>query len=482
MSESQNRKGSNKKLYVIFISLALTLLLAAIVILVAFQGSLNSISIIFLKSSQLLLNSVRVTIMNLLNEFNTYFWVYFPLGIIGIWRWSVWTIKKICAMQYSPIIPSEIPGYHTTMSVVTPVYDENPEIFREALESWDANSADEIIAVIDVTDTNCINVFKNFSYDKPYAKLIVTSKPGKRPALADGILQSKGQIVALVDSDVIWAPGVRKILLAPFRDAKIGGVTASQYSAPPENMLQKIGAMLWSQRNYLEWPSQVAMGKVIMCLSGRTSLYRRRILLPKLDYFLNEIILGRKKESGEDKCLTRVIQKDGWNTYYQRDANVFSKIPPDFKTFWNQRVRWTRNSFNSDLLSFWEGWIWHHRFLAFVTIDRLLSLFPLYVGPITFGFAILKHDWYIAISILLLWLIGRGIKLYPYLRTHKQDVILVPVYVVSNFIFGAARIYALFAIRRQKWIRANKREEEKKEKNILNNQELIIGNKEKSIT
>ncbi len=462
LEKQKNGKTTTNNLhyFAILISLALSLLLLTLVMLGAFQLTIKGlIDTLHVKT---LLNSVKATIIQLVNELNKYFWVYFPLGIIGIWRWTTWSIKKICASRYTPISSPEIPGYHTTMAVVTPVYDEKPELFRQALKSWDANSPDEIIAVIDWKDTNCINIFKEFSRNKAYAKLIITTKPGKRRALADGIIQAKSQIVALVDSDVVWAPDIRKILLAPFKEPKIGGVTTSQYAAgETKSVLQKIADMLWSQRNHLEWPSQVAMGKVVMCLSGRTSLYRRHILLPKLDYFLNEIILGRKKESGDDKCLTRIIQKDGWNTYFQKNARVFTETPSDFKTYWHQKVRWTRNSFNSDLMSMWEGWIWHHPFLAFATVDRFISVFTLFIGPIAFGFALLENQWILAMSILALWLVGRGIKLYPYLRINRHDLIVVPVYVAMNFTLGAARIYALFTIRRQKWIRAENRQEEK---------------------
>ena len=39
------------------------------------------------------------------------------------------------------------------MTIVTPVYQEDPVIFRHAIESWLANEGvDEIICVIDVTD------------------------------------------------------------------------------------------------------------------------------------------------------------------------------------------------------------------------------------------------------------------------------------------------------------------------------------------
>ena len=40
--------------------------------------------------------------------------------------------------------------------------------------------------------------------------MVVTPNPGKRPALALGIRKAKSKIVALVDSDVIWAPAIKK--------------------------------------------------------------------------------------------------------------------------------------------------------------------------------------------------------------------------------------------------------------------------------
>ena len=33
------------------------------------------------------------------------YWLVIPLGVIGIWRWTVWLIKKIVASFYSPILP-----------------------------------------------------------------------------------------------------------------------------------------------------------------------------------------------------------------------------------------------------------------------------------------------------------------------------------------------------------------------------------------
>src|SRR5665647_204055 len=84
---------------------------------------------------------------------------YLPLGIIGIWRWSVWIIRKTISLFYK--MPRG--NFNSTLSIVTPVYNESPETFRVALDSWKANQPDEIIAVIDYSDLNSIEVFKGFA-------------------------------------------------------------------------------------------------------------------------------------------------------------------------------------------------------------------------------------------------------------------------------------------------------------------------------
>lgn len=379
-----------------------------------------------------------------------HFWFYIPLGIVGIWRWLVWGVKKTGAAFYKPM-PEDSSNY--TLSIITPVYDEDPETFNLALLSWERNKPDEIIAVIDKRDKDCVRVFQTFCRTRPWAKLIITSKPGKRQALADGIEQAKSEIVALVDSDTIWDSKVKRKLLGPFSNPEIGGVTPRNHPVKRQSIWEKMTDVFWDMRNYYDLPSQTAMGSALTCLTGRTSLYRREIIMPRLAEFLNEILLGKRKESGEDKCLTRLLQRDGWKTYYQSTAVVYSMAATDFKTFITQRLRWTRNSHNSDLVSLFDGWAWRHPYLAFYMIDRFISTFTLFLGPIFLGISIYYHQFTITLAIFTLWMVGRGIKILPHLRRHPEDVTLIPIFVAVNFLMALIKLYALITIREQKWIR-----------------------------
>jgi glycosyltransferase involved in cell wall biosynthesis len=395
-----------------------------------------------------------------------HFWFYIPLGIVGLWRWSVWGIKKVCSMYYLPIEPTR-PSQGTTLSIVTPVYNEEPSRFKAALDSWEANNPDELIAVIDEVDKACIEIFKEFKKNKPWARLVITAEPGKRSALADGILLSQSSIIALADSDTIWAPNIKQTLLVPFKDPKIAGVTPRNHVIECVSIWQKMTDIFWDMRNYIDMPSQTAMGECLSCLTGRTSLYRREVLVPKLHEFLNEYILGRRKESGEDKCLTRLVQQEGWKTYYQSDAVIYSYAPSDFRTFWKQRMRWTRNSHNSDLKSLLDGWVWKHHYLTFCMIDRFVSTFTLFLGPIYFGIAVVLQQWVVAGAILCLWIVGRGIKIIPHLRRRPEDTVLVPVFVAINFMIAIIKLYALITLREQKWIRRHYKLEGWEEKTSL---------------
>src|SRR5262245_7206143 len=54
------------------------------------------------------------------------YWMLIPIGIIGIWRWSVWTIKKIISLGYTPIVLPAVgkgspPAWKKpSMSIITP--------------------------------------------------------------------------------------------------------------------------------------------------------------------------------------------------------------------------------------------------------------------------------------------------------------------------------------------------------------------------
>jgi hyaluronan synthase len=58
------------------------------------------------------------------------FWYVIPLGVIGLVRWSSWLVRRVPAAYYAPVTSD----HREPITVVTPVYDEDPTIFRYAVQ------------------------------------------------------------------------------------------------------------------------------------------------------------------------------------------------------------------------------------------------------------------------------------------------------------------------------------------------------------
>jgi cellulose synthase/poly-beta-1,6-N-acetylglucosamine synthase-like glycosyltransferase len=371
-----------------------------------------------------------------------------PIGTLGIVRWSMWLAKRIPALFYRPIHND----HDTTATIVTPVYNEDPALFRRAIESWIANKPDRIIAVIDVTDTQCLAIAQEY----PQVDTILIEVPGKRPALAVGVDAATTDLVVLVDSDVIWEPDVLKKLKMPFADPKIGGVGTRQHMYPTDGqaptLWERMADIYLDIRYSDEVPATTRWGRAVSCLSGRTAAYRTRLLQSLRQPFLEETFLGTPCMSGDDKRYTCLILQNDYHTWNQLDAHVYSTFKPNLAGFLKQRLRWSRNSFRSDLRALWQGWVWRYPYLAILLIDKTIAPFTLLVGPVVLILALIVGHWQLVFSLLIWWHVSRAFKIWPHLRRHPADWLILPVFVAVNFCMSIVKAEALLTITEHKWL------------------------------
>jgi hypothetical protein len=370
--------------------------------------------------------------------------VYIPLGVLGFVRWLSWVIRQVPATFYRPVVND----HREPLTVVTPVYQEDPDLFRAALRSWQANTVTEIICVIDITDTRSISVARELG-----ATVIVTDVPGKRDALRQGWQAATTPLVALVDSDTLWAPDVAHHACMPFADAQVGAVTTRQNVHHPRTLWQHLNDMYLDYRYFHELASQSVAGKAVSCLSGRTALYRRELLDQHTEAFLGETFWGIPCLSGDDKRLTMLTLQTGQHAVLQRSARVWSHFPPDAPTFFKQRLRWARNTWRSDLRALTSRWIWQRPFLAFWMVDKAISSFTLLASPAYLALALAQHHYRLAGILAAWWMLSRSAKLLPHLERHPTHLLtLMPAYILTSFAMAAIKITALATIRHQRWL------------------------------
>lgn len=371
-----------------------------------------------------------------------------PIGVLGMFRWAMWLAKRIPALFYRPIEND----YNTTATIVTPVYNEDPVLFRRALDSWIANGPERIIAVVDVTDTSSMEIARSY----PQVDVIPIDIPGKRPALAVGVDATTTDIVVLVDSDVIWEPDVLKKLKMPFANPKIGGVGTRQHMYPSDGikptLWERLADIYLDIRYSDEVPATTRWGMAVSCLSGRTAAYRTHLLQNLREPFLNETFNGHPCMSGDDKRYTSLILQNGYRTWNQLNACVYSTFNPKFRGFVKQRIRWSRNSFRSDLRALWQGWVWRYPYLAIMLIDKTIAPFTLLISPIVLFVAIILGNWKLVLILLAWWLISRAIKIWPHLRRRPADWLILPVFLAITYYMSLVKAYALFTINEHKWL------------------------------
>jgi hyaluronan synthase len=374
-------------------------------------------------------------------------WWYYvlgtPLGILGLIRWSLWLVRRVPAVLYTPIVGD----YRLPMSIVVPVYQEDPEIFETAIRSWLDNRVAEIILVIDVTDAACIAIARRYP-----VTVLLTDVPGKRDALRKGWNAASTELVALVDSDTIWAPDVYAEVCKPFADPRIGGVGTRQNVYRPHGFLARITDMFLDHRYYDENACQSYVGQAVSCLSGRTAIYRRALLMEIQQEFMHETFWGVQCLSGDDKRLTTLILERGHLTYMQRSALVWSTFPTGWKQFRSQRLRWARNTWRSDLRALSRGWSWQHPFLAYTMLDKAVSCFTLLVGPGFLIYSLITERWLFVAVLAIWWQISRSAKLLPHLRRQPSSFFIILGYVAVSWVMALIKIRALLTIRQQRWL------------------------------
>ena len=386
--------------------------------------------------------------------------LYVPLSFIGLWRWSFWIVRRVGAALYRPTVeawPSK--SKQPSVSLVTPVYNEDPVVFEEAMQSWIENGVDEIIAVIDKSNTGHIINFQrryiNSPTHKTTCRLIVTPKPGKRAALCDGIEIATGDIIVLVDSDTIWETGLLKKTLPYFTNEKIGGATVAQRIQNPNTIGNVMFDILLWTRYKEEVPFLLAVGRVFNTLSGRTAFYRREAILNKnydnIHSLRHEFFMGTRGISGDDKRLTHLIIEQGWHTAYVQGATVYTPGLGSIKTFLKQRLRWTRNSWRADLRAVGRGWVWAHPALAIFMLDRFIQPVFMLIGPVVFVLAIINKEWLFAGILIVWWGLSRFIRLFGYFRESPKRLGYLPAYIIYGYVNAIIKIYALATLVENSW-------------------------------
>jgi hyaluronan synthase len=376
-----------------------------------------------------------------------------PFLAFFVYVWTVWTGKALAARRCRA---SRAPSPALTTTVIVPVFQEREELFRRVLASVRAEAPTEIVVVVDGGDWEVACVAQYYGNT-----VLRIPKLGKRVAIGAGLeaATADADVVLVVDSDTIWAPGALRELLRPFADPRVGGVTPRQAIFDPDgNAVRRLADWIEDIRYHLVVPAQSAFGQV-GCLAGRTIAYRREAFVPAVRALVTQKVLGVPQTVGDDRVLTNELLRAGWRTVYQSTALVTTDAPNDWPTFWRQQLRWGRSSQRETLLSL--RWLWRRPVALLCFVTDVATPFALYA---VFALAVAHGvrgghggatGWSLGVELLLGYLgmmVSIGLRQVGHFRRHPRDVARLPLFVLQlTFVMVPLRIVAFATMLHQGW-------------------------------
>lgn len=281
---------------------------------------------------------------------------------------------------------------------------------------------------------------------------------GKRKALYVGYKKAKGDVIVTIDADgAIGRAALRNVVVPLMNDGRVGAVSGRVAALNErDNFLTRMLAVRYSVSFDFGRAYQSVFGTVVCCPGALTAM--RKDLLEKIIYeFMHQKFLNQPCTHGEDRALTTLILRSGYDVKYQSNAVVYTNVPREFKQMNRMYVRWTRSYLRESV--FLGRFIFsrekkRHRVLPVIDFVFLNFLHPFHLfslGLIVYAFAVnplfmLRHLTLLPIASLML-------SLY-YLRTNKSLRFLygIPYGFIAVFFLWWIVPFSVLTMKNQSWV------------------------------
>jgi len=275
--------------------------------------------------------------------------------------------------------PAKDAGLEPDVAIVMPAFNEQDAIgasLRSLLALDYPADKLEIVAVDDGSTDGTLDEMRAIDSDR-LRVIALGSNQGKRAAMAEGIRATEAEIIAFVDSDSVLEPDALRILVQGFADERVGAICGhADVLNVRETWLTKMQAVRYFVAFRVVKAAE-SIFSAVTCCSGCFSAYRRSAILPHLEWWENQRFLGLPSTFGDDRSLTNCVLRDH-KVRYESRAVSHTAVPPHFKQFMTQQLRWKRSWTRESLIV--GRFIWRKHPLAALATYAGIAL-PL-IAPI----------------------------------------------------------------------------------------------------
>ncbi len=342
-----------------------------------------------------------------------------------VWRVWLWLGYRPMQSVEDRLLP--------TVSVIIPAFNEG-ELVQESIRSVvQSDYPGHLLQVIVVDDGSTDDTwqFIRGAADEAPGRVTTIRQPtngGKRHALYAGFRRATGEVWVTVDSDSILEPDALRNGVSPLvRDSRIGLVAGCVKVLNRNDSLITRFLKVQFVISFTFSRAYQSMFRGLLTTPGALSIYRASAVKPLLNRWLHQTFGGVRCMTGEDRAMTNLITAQGFHSFFQSNAVVWSKMPTGYTGMTRMFLRWARSNIRETivLLSFLfkpfrSEYVWGFRINSVLIASTLVVpyflIFQSYFLLLTSPSWLFKHATIIALMSIPMALI--------YLRNEKDSDLL----------------------------------------------------------
>jgi hyaluronan synthase len=287
------------------------------------------------------------------------FWERFTLAYFGVLVAYTWYLFALLLVH--DVKPRRYPRYGgEKIAVLIPCYNEDAALVEESIRTVLAAQGNKQVIVIDDGSTNGVQThLRELERELPIHLHVFPNNKGKREALHHAtthMLDDDAAFVVTIDSDTLLEPDALVRVVEPLLEERIGASTGNVLLLNErQNLLTRlIGTYYWVGLNVYKQAQSVI--RSVVCCSGCLAAYRASLLREVIDEFAGQRFLGERCTHSEDRHLTNLVLKRGYDVVYVAEAVSWTETPATVRGFLRQQRRWKRGYVRESLYTLCYAW------------------------------------------------------------------------------------------------------------------------------
>lgn len=264
----------------------------------------------------------------------------FPLTIVIRWALAIVPDQNLGRVIKDP-------NHTPTVAVLIPCFNEGSFVYDTIKAVWESDYPKDKLNIFPQDDGSQDDSYEwmlkaSRDFDRVYPERNTVNN-GKTITYLRALDRSESEIVINVDSDVLIEKNTLRLLIAPFADSRIGVVgSPAGVIAPGESWLNTLQMYLWFFGSRV---SRIAESQFlsVAVVGGWALAVRRQILKDIEPYIHRRNWFGVPVKDGEDRFITHLALLQGWRTYIEHTAMVWTRPMPTYAKLFGQQLRWKRS-------------------------------------------------------------------------------------------------------------------------------------------